>query len=202
MSKSRYMPDRETGQAQPRKRYLIVCEGAKTEPSYLELINRAKNNPVILKYDWKFSSPKEIVSRAKALKDEADKKGKKDPFEKYDAVWCFFDRDDHHFVEEARITARDNSINVAFSDPCFELWLLLHFRDHTAHIQRHPIHRLCEAQMAGYVKTAEDPRIPGLLGTATARAEALIARQIDKGCAYQNPWTDVCTFIRQVFSAP
>ena len=75
--------------------------------------------------------PKTLVERAVAMKREAalEAKRKKDENLKYDQVWCVFDIDEHPFVPEAKQQARDNGIEVAISNPCFELWALLHFRD-------------------------------------------------------------------------
>ncbi|KAB8183256.1 hypothetical protein FH608_049290 [Nonomuraea phyllanthi] len=42
-------------------------------------------------------------------------------------VWAFFDRDDHDLVEESYARAKAAGVKVAYSNPCFELWLLLHF---------------------------------------------------------------------------
>jgi hypothetical protein len=41
--------------------------------------------------------------------------------------WVMFDRDQHSEIPEAFVRARQNGINVAFSNPSFDLWLLLHF---------------------------------------------------------------------------
>jgi hypothetical protein len=48
---------------------------------------------------------------------------------KYEAVWAVFDVDEHPNIPDAIQMARDNSIRLAVSNPAFELWLLLHFRD-------------------------------------------------------------------------
>lgn len=47
-------------------------------------------------------------------------------------------------TSEARSTDRASQKNVklAVSNPCFELWLLLHFRDQTAHISRQDAKRV------------------------------------------------------------
>lgn len=48
--------------------------------------------------------------------------------------WCVFDVEvptQHPRLHDAIQMARDNDINVAISNPCFELWLILHHTDHT-----------------------------------------------------------------------
>jgi hypothetical protein len=54
-----------------------------------------------------------------------------------DEVWCVFDVDEHPKLAEARDQANANGIQLAVSNPCFELWLLLHFQEHRAHAGGH-----------------------------------------------------------------
>ncbi len=53
--------------------------------------------------------------------------------DEYDAVWCVVDVDEFD-VEAAWTLAQANAVELAVSEPCFELWLLLHFADHKAYI--------------------------------------------------------------------
>lgn len=43
-----------------------------------------------------------------------------------------FDRDQHPNVDDLIRRATDAGVHVAFSHPCFELWLLVHFRSYGA----------------------------------------------------------------------
>ena len=48
--------------------------------------------------------------------------------------WCVFDVEapkQHHGLNDAFQMARDNGIGVAISNPCFELWLILHYAEHS-----------------------------------------------------------------------
>ena len=52
-----------------------------------------------------------------------------------DDCWCVFDVESpkpHPHLAEALVLARDHSIRLAVSNPCFELWLLLHLENHSA----------------------------------------------------------------------
>jgi hypothetical protein len=53
--------------------------------------------------------------------------------EDYDQVWCVVDVDDFQDVNQACDEARKSDIGLIISNPCFELWLLLHHTDHRAH---------------------------------------------------------------------
>lgn len=46
---------------------------------------------------------------------------------KYDECWLVFDKDDFKDFDEAIKTAEKNNLKVAYSNRCFEVWLLLHF---------------------------------------------------------------------------
>ena len=60
----------------------------------------------------------------------------------FDEIWCVFDTDAHENLPHAIEEARQSGIAVAVSNPCFELWLVLHVREQTAYIDRHDVQRL------------------------------------------------------------
>lgn len=64
--------------------------------------------------------------------------------DRFDEIWCVFDRDEHPHVEQAIHEARASRIGTALSNPCFELWLVLHVEDQTAPIHRHKVQHRCE----------------------------------------------------------
>ncbi len=52
-----------------------------------------------------------------------------------------FDVNAHPNVSQAIIEAEQSGIHVAVSNPCFEVWLVLHFEDQRAHVERGKIQR-------------------------------------------------------------
>ncbi|MBV1929528.1 MAG: RloB family protein [Gammaproteobacteria bacterium] len=108
---------------------LIVCEGEKTEPNYFnELIQFYELNTANVAIDGICgSSPKSVFNRAIDLWQKEDQKG--DPF---DRVYCVFDKDSHETYEAtiSRVSAQKpiDVFYAAVSIPCFEYWLLLHFK--------------------------------------------------------------------------
>ena len=88
------------------------------------------------------------------MKREAEKeaRGQRDDNLKYDEVWCVFDVDAHPHLPDAKQKAEANRIKMAISNPCFELWLLLHFQDQRAHIERDQVQSACRGHMPRYVK--------------------------------------------------
>src|ERR1039457_414615 len=129
---------------EPRARFLIVCEGEVTDPDYFDDMRRMERGIIELEIA-PGGVPKTVVERAVFMKkqSERDAKRRKDENHRYDSVWCVFDIDEHPFVPEAKQQTQANAINIAVSNPCFELWFLLHFQDQTAHIDRHKVQHMC-----------------------------------------------------------
>ncbi|WP_224766082.1 RloB family protein [Nocardioides campestrisoli] len=131
---------RSVGSRQPKKRVVVVCEGAKTEPSYLRLINRRATDALIELevVDEDATSPKQLVERACHIMTAALREARRtrDPNAKVDEIWCVFDVDEHPMLREAKQQAEANGVDVVISNPSFEVWLLLHFTEQTAHLHR------------------------------------------------------------------
>ncbi len=73
--------------------------------------------------------PRNLVDAAVLLRTEELPRARerRDP-RREPEVWCLFDRDEHGEVDTAIAEGIRNGVRVAFSHPCFELWLLLHFQ--------------------------------------------------------------------------
>jgi hypothetical protein len=111
------------------KRYLIVCEGTKTEPYYfrelLDDLQIRQQTVRIARNDG--ASPDRVVAHALALYEDDALSG-----DAYDTIYCVFDRDKHTTFEAAVQRTKDLSaaakpLVAITSTPCFEVWLLLHF---------------------------------------------------------------------------
>ena len=100
----------------------MVCEGAYTEPLYFGAMrDRFRLNTLEVKAT-KGVDPRTLVNIA----SEEDQREKRNG-ERFDSVYCVFDRDSHPQFEEASNMARARGFRLARSWPCFEFWLLLHF---------------------------------------------------------------------------
>jgi hypothetical protein len=115
---------RKAPKREPYDRVLIVCEGEKTEPAYFEDLRNhyGLSTANIAVTPATGSDPVSVVRYAKRLQNEEKKQG-----EKFDRIYCVFDRDEHTNFNAACHQVQANRFESARSWPCFEYWLLLHF---------------------------------------------------------------------------
>ncbi len=152
-------PGRRTPSREPRRRILVVCEGEKTEPQYIEGFARAHRDSIVdVKIAGGVGVPRTVVQEAKRRKIDAEEASKRDrdPFQKWDAVWCALDVDEHPQLREALDMAKANGIQVAMSNPCIELWLLLHHLNHApGMLDRDKARSKLKKFIPGYDKTVD-----------------------------------------------
>lgn len=177
-----------------KPRILIICEGEVTERRYfLDLKEFAKNKPVDVEISREVGEPLKAVQIAVRLRHEADVAAERDldPNQRYDQVWTVFDVDEHATLNAARQLAGENGIQLAISNPCFELWALLHFQEQRAHIERRPLVLLLQRHLPEYDKTLAFAKLHPTYVDAVRRAEELeqeAERQDETG---RNPTTGV-----------
>ncbi|MEV0604805.1 RloB family protein [Polymorphospora rubra] len=107
--------------------FYVAVEGESTEPDYLTYLNRefgAEHQFLIHPlYKRNGMTPGRVVDRALEQRDEIagdDARAQ---------LWALFDRDQHRDIPKALRDARAGGVRIAFSNPSFDLWLLLHFTD-------------------------------------------------------------------------
>ncbi len=124
------MPKSRKGQSRELKpRLHIFCEGEKTEPNYLNgYIERCFPGTTLTKVEkTDKTTPVQLVDEAIAAKNHRNT-----PEE--DVFWVIYDRESAikyppALHNKARDKAAANGINIAFSNVCFEVWVLLHFQE-------------------------------------------------------------------------
>lgn len=125
MSNNRNTSDylrRQTKTRETRKRFLIVCEGEKTEVNYFKAFDVPKKIEVTVRGEGKNSLS--LVNKAIQIIDNL----KKD--DSFDQIWCVFDKDNcskEQFNQAERL-AKENNVKIAYSNEAFEIWFILHFQ--------------------------------------------------------------------------
>jgi hypothetical protein len=189
---------------EPYDTVLIVCEGTKTEPLYFRDLRSAYrlSSANIAITPANGSDPMSIVDYAVARLGD------------FDLVYCVFDRDTHATYLPALQRIAQLSANTAVrligvpSVPCFELWLLLHFRYNTAAIVaaggRSP-GGVAERELATYLPGYEKGA-PGVFGIvnpkySVALRNAVMLRKHNLETGADNPDTrihDLVEYLRKL----
>ncbi|WP_158566301.1 RloB family protein [Micromonospora craterilacus] len=116
---------RETGIREQRSAILIATNGDKTERDYLNALKKepwVKPGKVVVVFES--GSPEEVVKGAAKRRDRDD----------YDQAWAVCDVD-HYATSAASILADATDVELLWSNPCFEVWLVLHKGNCTSYIE-------------------------------------------------------------------
>jgi RloB-like protein len=193
---SKYDFSRRAPHEEPRKRVYLFCEGAVTERLYFEALGRLyrKNVKVILS-EKSGRDPLTLVQFAIV-------QGTRDSNDMNDEYWAVFDRDDHLSFDDAFERAKKGNIRIAFSNPCFELWILLHFQAQTANLSRTEATKRLKNHMHDYVKA---PGLQQLLSNdysryenAKTRAQGLSKQHWKDGDPRRNPGSTVFELVESI----
>jgi hypothetical protein len=134
----------QTKTRETRKRFLIICEGEKTEVNYFKAFTVPKKIAVMVKGEGKNSLS--LVEKAIKMIDNL----KKD--DSFDQIWCVFDKDNcskEQFNQAERL-AKENNIKIAYSNEAFEIWFILHFQYLDIATSRSKYPKILTTQMKKY----------------------------------------------------
>lgn len=146
---------RKVGILQPRRKIIVFSEGRNTEPEYLRNYSRLFNFSVVqVVFELLGAVPQTLVDKAIEKSREVSSRRYQRENGDRDQVWVVFDKDDHEGVEQLIRRCEQGGVNVAFSNPCFEVWLLLHFIDYDSCEHHHDTQRCCELHCPGYVRNS------------------------------------------------
>jgi hypothetical protein len=173
-----------------RKRFLIVCEGEKTEPNYfrkfrvptlvIDVFGEGYNTDSLLKVTIEYKKQ-----------------------DSYDEVWCVFDRDSFpaENFNNALILAQKHKIKAAYSNEAFELWYILHFHYHDAATSRNEYKRIL-TQRLGFEYKKNDPDIYDHLlakqSAAIHNSTKLLSTYINHSPVKDNPCTTVHILVQEL----
>ncbi len=186
---------REVGTRNPIPTFLIVCEGAKTEPNYF------KSFPVSTRPEVTIvgAGCETIAVVNKAIELMENKK--------FDRVWCVFDRDPSkvnntapRFRQALQVAEKEN-IKVAYSNECFEIWYLLHFHYFNTGVPRSDYKKkLTKLLGCDYEKNSDDmyARLEDKQHQAIKLAKTLLASYDPHDPENDNPVTTVHLLVEEL----
>lgn len=110
----------------------LICEGSETEIRYFKKFRSRECNIDIVPIPSQYKSADKLVQKARATIGYS-------PYypDEGDIIWCVFDRDDNTnaMLSKAKQMAIKEGYQIAFSNPSFEVWFLLHFNNQTTPVE-------------------------------------------------------------------
>lgn len=185
-----------------RKTFLIVCEGVNTEPLYFQSF------PIQTVEIESFGLGMSKTSLVKNVHDIVESKDKDTDRE----VWCVFDMDvkyDESITQKedynnAITLAESYGYKVAYSNDCFELWLVLHYQFVDSKLHRNQYYEIlsklwdCNYEKEGkkvsfsrqiYDRIENDERADVI--SAIKNSEKLLSKQRALPFSDQNPCSTI-----------
>jgi hypothetical protein len=190
---------RNAGRRPRRPVIYIICEGSETEVNYFRKFRTRYSNIDIRPITSQYKSAIFLVERA------ADTV-KQEPYypEDGDQIWCVFDRNGNtnEELQKAGQIASRRGYSIAFSNPAFELWYLLHFTDQRSYLSDADvvIAKLdADGCIPNYNKSGDyfDILLP-MRRQALDRAMALQEQHISEGLSLLHRDSNPCTTVAQL----
>lgn len=199
-------PRRRVTTEATRHEILVFAEGKVTEEGYLRHHHSHNRSAVNVQIHEFRGDPLSLVRHAMEEKKKGERDEKRDRGRAHDEVWCVFDVDQHRDLKHAVSLAREHGIHLAISNPCIELWFLLHFEDQTAFIDRHDAQRAatghtgCEKSLSGEALVALDDNYE----TAKERARRLARKHEGDGTRFpdDNPSSGAWRIVDAILRPP
>lgn len=191
----------------PKRKFIIYSEGKNTEPHYFQAIGYELLGALVdIEIIDAAGVPKTIADKAcKRASSMRRSRGRTSSFEEGDQVWAVFDRDEHPQVSEALELCRAGNVKTGFSDPCFEVWLLLHFDDFDRPDDRHQVQaqlaKVCEGYDPKGKKSADFSKFMPNVTRAEERAEQQLTRREREGHPPSRPFTTVFKLTKELREA-
>ncbi|MCS7484819.1 RloB family protein [Umezawaea endophytica] len=176
---------------------VVFTEGKNSEPEYITGLKKlpqiADNVAMNLIIHPEHGVPLTLVELA------LDRKHDKE----VDELWCIFDVEwpkHHPNLDEAITLATKNDIKLAISNPCFELWLILHHKDYNKFCNT-GVAESASRKLDGRAGKSIDPSvyIP-LRKVAAKRAKALESRHESNETRFphDNPSSGMHSFLQSL----
>lgn len=209
--------------SRPGSSILIVTEGVNTEPTYFEFIRRLFSSSTVelVAHGAGRGDPKSLTDAALEVRKQRQRRARKrelsiNELEDFDEIWIVFDTDvlDGAKRSNGIAYAKSMGVRIAYSEPCFEYWLLLHepnayttaqmanCRDVEPHLNRAFGWSAYSKDRQVCRKLIESIVSKGAIRTAVAGAERCRDHHQNAGSSFPaNPSTDVDQLIRAIDEA-
>jgi RloB-like protein len=182
----------------PELRTIVVfTEGKNSEPDYInglkKLLHVTDGVALNLELHPEYGVPYTLVELAVERKKDSE----------IDECWCLFDvewPDNHPNLKDAVSLAQKNSVRLAISNPCFEIWLIFHYQDVNRFLKTREAESLSRNLDKRAGKSVDTSLYIPLRKVAARRAELLEARHKSDGTNFphDNPSSGMHLFLRSL----
>lgn len=182
----------------------LFVEGAVTEREYFERLGQVSDvvGGITIKVLHPANSPRQIVTAAIQSRDTSSDSD-------VHQFWAIFDVEapqPHGDLDDAVLLARRNDIPTAVSNPCFELWLLLHATNQDGYLDTVKAEALRHGMDGSKDKHLTDrtPVTSESVSHACERAQRLRDRHKEHGTVFpeDNPSSDMDILINAMRAVP
>ena len=176
----------------------LICEGSETEIRYFKRFRSRGCNIDIIPISSQYKSADRLVQKAKATMGN-------NPYypDDGDSIWCVFDRDDNsnEVLLRAKQSAQKEGYHLAYSNPSFELWFLLHFIYQQVEVEdcQALIRMLKQPKNKDYFDVLK-PLQAVAIQRAKARTEQVRSQGIEPISRQSNPLTTVWELVKYLNS--
>lgn len=173
----------------------MFCEGKNSEPDYVNGLKRLPHVVGDTSLDLRLFPEQGVpLTLVRMAVDRL-----RDP--EIDECWCLFDVEwprNHPHLATAIDLAGSNGVRLAVSNPCFEIWLILHHRDVTAFGLTADVERASRSLDRRAGKSIDATVYMPLRKEAATRAECLRDRHLRDGTVFpnDNPSSGMFEFLR------
>lgn len=174
---------------------MVFTEGRNSEPDYVNGLKRlshiAEDVALNLELHPEHGVPLTLVKRAVERNKDQE----------VDECWCIFDVEwpkNHPNLNAAVSLAQKNSVGLAISNPCFEVWLILHHQDLNRFSDTSAVESASRALDKRAGKSIDTSLYMPLRKVAARRAQLLEARHKRDGTQFpnDNPSSGMHSFLR------
>jgi hypothetical protein len=176
----------------------VFTEGTETEPAYVEALKKlpgvARNAALSVELVSSRPQPLELMRSAVALRGRD---------QEINEIWCLFDVEApqrHPHLDQALELAEKHGIDVGVSNPCFEVWLLMHARDVTAYLTTDDAETEAQKLPGVAGKVIDASKFVPQRTAATLRARRLEEQHAADGAKLpdDNPSSSVYKFVESI----
>lgn len=182
----------------PKQTILVFTEGEVTEPAYIQALKRLehvrRSTSIRIEIADDHAVPYPLVERAVREASDAE----------VDAVWCLLDVEapQRHprLADAIALAGKHEKVHLAFSNPCFEVWVVLHEKDLGAWASTDDVVSAAQSVNGVSGKHVEATELIQRRALAAGRAVSLRERHRKNGSEFpdDNPSTQVDLFLAAV----